>query len=153
MEGNGGNTLYEFTGVYDHALDVKGRLTLPAAFRTHVNHAAPAKIMISTSRQSVAIFPVPAFRKFLDKLNRLPRTDPRVAAVRNTLTALTYDCEVDRQGRLLIPPKLRELAGINRDVAVVGNIETVDVWDRARWNECLRSGLDQLPANSQGLDI
>ena len=153
MEGNGGSVLYEFTGVFEHALDVKGRLTLPSDFRGHINHTQPAKITINFDRKSIAIYPLPAFRKFLDRLNRLPRTNPQAESVRRIITALTYDCEVDRQGRLIVTPKLREVAGIRREVAVVGNIEKVDLWDRARWNESFSSGLDQLPANSLGLDI
>ncbi len=139
--------------MFEHALDVKGRLTLPSDFRGHINHAQPAKITINFDRKSVAIYPLPAFRKFLDRLSRLPRTNPQAEAVRRTLMALTFNCEVDRQGRLLVTPRLRELAGIRRDVTVVGNIEKVDVWDRARWNESFSAGLDQLPANSLGLDI
>ena len=145
---------FKFTGRYYHALDPKGRLTLPSSFRTSLNHERQGMFALSLdNNKCLAIYPLPVWDNLLERLKSLSKTDAQAASFTRVLLSTVFDCEVDRQGRVLVPPQLRELAGIERDVAVVGHLETVEVWDRTRWEEYFRQGLEQLSANASKLTL
>ncbi len=139
--------------MYPHALDPKGRLTLPSSFREHLNSDQPGMFALSLDKNCLDIYPMPAWRNFLERLKALPNTDAQVAKVKHVILSMAFPCEVDRQGRVLVPPKLRELAGIGRDVTVVGYLDTINVWDRARWEEYFKQGFEQLELNASKLSL
>jgi MraZ protein len=139
--------------MYQHTLDAKGRVTLPAAFREQLAGAELPKISISFDGRCAAIYPRAAWRDLLARLKALPRTDSHAESVRRVLLSLSFDLEVDRQGRAVIPPRLREQVGIVRDVTLVGSIELVEVWDRAKWAEVFENGRSSLAADAGRLSI
>jgi len=144
---------FEFSGAYDHALDPKGRLTLPAVFRRDINEKKRAKFSICLDKKCLVIHPRPVWLKFMEVLNSLQKNDPEAREFKRTMLATAFDCEVDGQGRVLVPPSLRALAGITRDVTLIGNGETVEVWDRARWEEYFRLGQEHLELNARKLPL
>ena len=96
---------------------------------------------------------MPVWRKFLDVLNSLPKNDPGAREFKRTILATAFDCEVDRQGRVLVPLRLRGWAGITRDVTLVGAGETVEVWDRAAWEVYFKMGQEHLEPNAGKLPL
>ncbi|MEK7474501.1 MAG: division/cell wall cluster transcriptional repressor MraZ [Candidatus Coatesbacteria bacterium] len=154
MDQNGTeSTAFEFTGTYNHGLDAKGRLTLPAAFREHLNETSAAKFAIWLDKQCIAIYPLPVWRQFLAKLQSLPWTDARSESVKRVVLSSAFNCEVDKQGRTVLPPHLRELVGIGREVTLVGKGQFVEVWDRAKWADYFKRGHESLEADASRLTL
>lgn len=152
VDQSGGNELkFEFTGTYNHGLDGKGRLTLPSAFRSQLD--GPAKFSLALDKNCIVIHPKPVWHEWLAKLKALPRSDARAESVKRVILSSSFDCEVDAQGRTVVPPRLRELVGIGREVALVGNLETVEIWDRGTWTAYFKEGHERLDANTNNLPL
>jgi len=124
-----------FRGRYEHSVDGKGRVALPAAFRRALADESQLVITNHISEPCLVAYPMGAWRTFEARLKKLPQFDPNVMAARHLLVANAMDCPIDRQGRLLLPGLLREMAGIGRDACWVGGLETMELWSRELWLE------------------
>ncbi len=70
-----------------------------------------------------------------EKIKQLPMQNKKARATKSFFISSAVDCELDSQGRILLPQTLREFAGITKEVAIVGNIERIEIWDITKWNE------------------
>jgi MraZ protein len=144
---------FDFTGNYNHTLDPKGRLTLPVVFREQLEQAAPAKYALALDTRCLVIYPLPVWRELRAKLDALPWNDPKAESVKRLLMSSAFNCEVDAQGRTLLPAHLRELAKIDREVSLVGKGKYVEVWDRTRWKEYSTRGQENLEDDASRLPL
>ena len=118
-------------GEYNHNLDTKGRMAIPAKFRDKLSAGA---IITRGIDNCLFVFANTEWEKLAQKLIALPlaQADAR-AFVRLMLSGAT-DVEIDSQGRILIPDSLRKYAGIKKEVIVAGLYNRIEVWDEATWN-------------------
>ncbi|MGE5893249.1 MAG: division/cell wall cluster transcriptional repressor MraZ [bacterium] len=125
-----------FYGKYYYTIDPKGRLIIPAPFREIFNSTYGTKIYITNAAfdSCLHIYPQEEWQKLQDKVRQLPKMDESVRFFMYRVIASAQECELDKQGRILIPSSLREDAKLNSDVAVVGQIDRIDLWDRNEWN-------------------
>lgn len=123
-----------FLGTHAPRLDDKGRLVLPAKFREEL---APGLVMTKGQDRSIVVWPAAAFQEHAARLDELSRTNAQVRAHLRVLFSGAFDEQPDRQGRVTIPAPLREYAGLDRDVVVVGSGQTVEIWDAAAWEAYL----------------
>ena len=128
-----------FRGRYEHSVDGKGRVALPAAFRRALADETQLVITNHISEPCLVAYPMGAWRAFEARLKKLPQFDPNVMAARHLLVGNAMDCPIDRQGRLLLPALLRDNAGIGRDACWVGGLETMELWSKDTWLERERS--------------
>ena len=122
-----------FLGEYNHNLDSKGRLTVPAKFR-----AAFAQGLVITRNptdQCLLVFPQAEWEKLADKVSALPLTDPRSSAFRRIFFSAAEDLEQDGQGRVLLSQRLREHAKIETDVVIAGQNRFLELWNPQLWDE------------------
>ena len=120
-----------FTGEYNHTIDPKGRLIVPARFREELGEA----FMITNGNDGcLNIYPEKAWETFLEKLQLLTNTEDKRKIVRSFVSKANR-VEVDKQGRILIPTALRGYAGLEKDVVLAGAIDKIEVWDRKRWEK------------------
>ena len=120
-----------FTGEYNHTIDPKGRLIVPARFREELGEA----FMITNGNDGcLNIYPQKAWEAFLEKLLQLTNTEKKRKIVRNFVSKANSGV-LDKQGRVLIPTALREYAGLEKDVVLAGAIDKIEVWDKKRWDE------------------
>ncbi|MBX5465229.1 MAG: division/cell wall cluster transcriptional repressor MraZ [Clostridia bacterium] len=117
-------------GEYRHSLDAKGRMTVPARFREELGSRV---VLTRGLDRCLFVYPVPAWEQLRAGLARLPFTQADVRAFARLFFAGAVEGEVDRQGRLLIPSALREYAGIEREIAILGLSERVEIWSAAAW--------------------
>ena len=118
-----------FTGEYNHTIDPKGRLIVPAKYREELGEA----FMITNGNDGcLNIYPEKAWETFLEKLQLLTNTEDKRKIVR-AFVSKANRVEVDKQGRILIPPALRGYAGLEKDVVLAGAIDKIEVWDKERW--------------------
>lgn len=125
-----------FMGEYAHALDDKGRLTIPARFREALNQGA---VITRGFENYLLIYTVEAFQRLTARTRTLSLTDPTHRALLRMAFSGAADVEPDRQGRILIPPFLRAYAGLDGDCVVVGVGDYIEVWNRASWEAQLQS--------------
>ena len=124
-------TLPKFTGQFEHSLDDKGRLTIPARFRARLgDHFV---LTIAPPEPCLAMYPELAWLDFCAKLEAAPRKDAQYRSFVRHLFAHTEEVTLDSQGRLLIPPPLREYARLEREAVLVGALTRVEAWAAANW--------------------
>jgi len=118
-------------GTYTPKLDDKGRLLLPAKLRARFNQGL---VMTKGQERCIFLMPVDEFARFYEKLKDAPVTEKEVRDYLRVMLSGASDETPDKQGRISIPQSLREYAGLDRDVAVIGAGTRVEVWDKAAWD-------------------
>lgn len=120
-------------GIYEHALDAKGRLIIPAKLREELGD----NFFITKNVDScLAIYPENEWQKFKEKLDTLPKISSEAARrLRRFYFGNSQLLEADKQGRVLIPQTLRDFAGLTKDVTLVGVDDHVEIWDQESWNK------------------
>lgn len=145
-----------FIGEFDHNVDAKGRVSVPAKFRNG-NEGEKFYVTKGTTDKCLFVFPEDEWLKIYDKLAAMPTvTNKKAADFVRSFTANTSECETDKLGRINIPQKQRDFAGIVKNVKVLGVRNRFEIWDLERWNEkeaCLDFS-DMLETMSEiGLDF
>ncbi len=131
---NGGDRV--FLGTFHHALDSKGRLSIPVKFREILNTESNGTIVITTDLDlCLAAYPTHEWQSFMEKAKKLPTMDKGVKRFFRFLFSSASECFLDKQGRVLIPPNLREYAGLNGNAVVVGGGNKFEVWNPGKWEE------------------
>ena len=128
-----------FLGTHAPRLDDQGRLVLPAKFREAL---APGLVLTKGQDRSIVVWPATEFTAYAARLGEASRSDEKVRAYLRVLFSSAFDEQPDKQGRITLPPVLREYAGLDRDVVVVGNGQTVEIWNAAAWTSYLSNNED-----------
>jgi MraZ protein len=128
-----------FKGTYRHSVDDKGRVTVPARFRDALGDDF---ILTRGLDGCIFLYPRAAWQELEAKLASLLLGSAGARDFKREFFRNASDAEVDRQGRVLIPPELRQITQIERDVVIIGVSERVEVWPETRWEEYMqeRSG-------------
>ena len=109
-----------FMGEYNHIIDAKGRLIIPARFRELLGEEF---ILTKGLDGCLSIYPMDAWEAFETKLRALPLTNKNARTFTRFFVAGATNCELDRQGRILVPQTLREFAGLEKEVVLTGNLD------------------------------
>ena len=137
------------TGQYAHTIDAKGRLFIPAALRKELGQTFHITV---GQDHCLSVYSDESWAAFMDKLKALSYNEVKKL---RALFAYAADCEPDGQGRILIPADLRQKAGLNKEVIVVGSFDRVEIWDAQRWarmeEEAFSSGELQAAMEEMGL--
>ncbi len=122
-----------FLGQYTHTLDGKGRVTIPSRFRDDLRGEV---VLTRGLDQCLTLYPMSVWEELAQKVNHLPITDPRGRALRRVFFADAVNMVPDRQGRILIPERLRAYAGLDlgQEVVVVGLDRFLELWNSERWS-------------------
>jgi MraZ protein len=120
-----------FLGEYQHTLDAKGRISLPSKFRAQMTGKL---VVVKGFENCLYVYPAEAYETFVGGLLGREDFDPRIRQLRRRFTAGAVEAELDSAGRISLPPKLREHAGLSKDVAITGNGNRLEIWDAAAWS-------------------
>jgi len=120
-----------FLGEYTHTIDVKGRLTIPAKFRGLL---AAGLVVTRGFDQNLMLFPLDGWQELAQKISQRPLSDEDIRSFRRRLFSGAVDLTPDRQGRILLPPYLREFAGINGEVVIAGMFNYLELWNSDAWS-------------------
>jgi len=128
-----------FRGQFEHTIDAKGRVSLPARFRDALLGEGDGRFMLTPAPfdPCLHLHPMREWEEFEKKIAELPRLDPNIVRFRRIYVSAAVECELDRVGRVLVPPHLREKAGFSRDVLWAGMGPTVELWSKDAWNAAL----------------
>ena len=140
-----------FMGEYNHTIDAKGRLIIPAKFRELLG----TEFVLTRGLDGcLFIYPVDEWQAFEQKLRALPLTNKNARTFSRFFVAGAAMCELDRQGRVLVPQTLREFAGLEKDVVLTGNLDRIEVWSKEKWSEnCDYDDMDEIAENMQDMGI
>lgn len=116
------------TGIYDHTLDAKGRLSIPVRLREELGDVFYVTLSMD---KCLSAYSAESWQVFCDKIKAMPYVKQRKM---RPLFAYAAKCELDAQGRILIPQNLRDFAGLKKDVTVAGNCNHAEFWDTETWN-------------------
>lgn len=125
-----------FSGKYYNNLDPKGRLIIPAPFREIIGDKYSPRMFITNaaSEQCLHLYPLQEWTALQDKVRALPRMDRNVRIFMRRVIASAVETTLDKQGRVLVPSAHRQDAGLAGEVVVVGQIEKIEIWDKALWD-------------------
>ena len=117
------------TGEFEHTIDAKGRLFIPARLRSQLGEVFYVTVSME---KCLSAYSMDSWEAFTRKCDAMPYVKQRKM---RPLFALAARCEIDGQGRILLPQNLRSFAGLEKDVAVVGCNNHAEIWDLQRWQE------------------
>ena len=123
-----------FKGTYHHRIDPKGRLPVPAAFRRALADKGSGTVVITLLDECLAAWPPAEWARLEAQLQALPAFRKPVKALTRLLVSRATDCAIDVQGRIRLPPLLRQAAGIERDAVVIGVLNRFEVWSPQTWS-------------------
>jgi MraZ protein len=120
-----------FRGQYEHSIDEKGRLSIPAKFREILKKE---RTLVLTSFDGyITAFPMKMWRVIEGRLRSNPTFKRDMRDFLRLIYSSAEDAEIDPQGRILIPQALRQRASITREVVILGVMDQIEIWDKARW--------------------
>ena len=123
-----------FKGTYRHRIDAKGRLPVPAAFRRELAEAGPATVVVTPLDQCLAAYPMREWARLEQQLVQLPPFSAPAKALTRLVTSRAVDCDLDVQGRVLLPQSLRSAAGLRAEAVVIGVLNRFEIWAPERWD-------------------
>ena len=135
-----------FMGEYNHSIDAKGRMIIPVKFREELGDEF---VVTKGMDGCLYLYPFEAWKEFEEKLRSMPVTvNAESRKFARFFMAGASTVELDKQGRILIPPVLREFAGLTKNIVVAGVLERVEVWDKEKWVQNSRyDDLDEIAAH------
>jgi MraZ protein len=137
-----------FLGEHQHSLDAKGRVILPARFRDQLEGGA---VMAKSLDGCLAVYPNTEFAAVAARLSDASKRGVTERQAARSFFAGAAEITPDKQGRVAIPPTLREYAALDRDVIVAGNFDHIEIWDAQRFREHDRAGTASIEGG-QGID-
>jgi len=125
-----------FRGRYEHTIDAKGRTSLPARYRDALSALGERRIVLTSALDPcLAAYTMPEWTAFEERLAKLPQFDRAVQKLKRIYVSGAVECEVDDSGRILVPPTLRDHAGLTKDVLWAGSGKYAELWDKAAWKQ------------------
>jgi MraZ protein len=125
-----------FRGANKVTLDAKGRMVMPTRYRDRIHERSQGRLVVTVDRdQCLLLYPLPDWEEIERKLMRLPTLHAQARRLQRLMVGHATDLELDGHGRVLLPPKLREFAGLTRQGVLIGQGNRFELWDEARWNE------------------
>jgi MraZ protein len=119
-----------FLGQYEHSLDKKGRIIMPAKFRENLGDSF---IMTFGLEKCLFVYPAEEWERLSKNLQNLPFGKKDTRAFKRTLASRASVNSFDQQGRVIIAKYLRDYAGIEKNVVIIGVFERIEIWDSERW--------------------
>lgn len=124
-----------FRGQFEHAIDAKGRTSLPSRFRDVLAAGNDLRLVLTRALfdRCLHLYPMKAWEELEAKIAEMPQFERNVVAFRRMYLSAAVECELDKQGRILIPPSLRDHASLEKEVLWAGMGRTAELWSREHW--------------------
>jgi MraZ protein len=150
-----------FRGAAKITLDDKGRVVIPTRYRERLLERSAGQVVVTVDRdgECLLIYPLNDWEQVERRLMELPSLHPQSRRLQRLMVGHATDLALDGHGRMLLPPELREFAGLNRHAVLIGQGSRCELWDEARWNERREAWLKseassgELPAQLDSLSL
>jgi MraZ protein len=128
------NWRFMFAGSFEYRIDRQGRAAIPPAFRKVLQERGGAEaLIVSPADDALSCYPLDEWRVLEKQIRELPAFSKQARTLSRILASRAHACELDGQGRILIPTVLRRSAGLERDVIVAGAMTRFEIWSKERW--------------------
>ncbi len=124
-----------FRGRFEHTIDNKGRVSIPAKFRELLAEKGDDRLIITNFDRCLVAYPYGEWINVEEKIGSLSMVKKEVKAFQRFFVASATECPIDKLGRILVPPTLRDYAQLARDVVFAGQLRMFEIWSRERWAE------------------
>lgn len=126
-----------FRGVSAINMDPKGRMVVPTRYRERLKEAGKSHVVltIDTEERCLLLYPFDTWEVIENKLAELPSFNPHARRIQRLLIGHATETELDNNGRILVPPLLREYAGLQKQLVLVGQGKKLELWDELHWQE------------------
>ena len=114
-------------------MDTKGRIVMPTRYRASLQGGSI--LTIDTEERCLLLYPLAVWEEIEGKLSALPSFEPQVRRIQRLLIGHATEVELDGQGRMLVPPFLRDYAGLDKRAVLVGQGKKIEIWAEAHWQE------------------
>ncbi|HEY4119858.1 MAG TPA: division/cell wall cluster transcriptional repressor MraZ [Byssovorax sp.] len=124
-----------FRGQFEHAIDAKGRTSFPSRFRELLSAASDTRVILTPALfdRCLHLYPLRAWEELEAKIAEMPQFDQNVVLFRRRYLSAAVECDIDRSGRVLVPPSLREHADLEKSVVWAGMGKTAELWSATHW--------------------
>jgi len=148
-----------FRGIHSVNMDAKGRLAIPARFRESLLSASKGQIVltIDPNAPNLALYSLDQWEGIQAKIEALPSLNPQARRLKQLFIGYAFDLELDSNGRVLVPPKLREYAQLEKSLVLLGQGQKIEIWSEGLWGQrfeemlSMSDGLEGLPEEMQSL--
>jgi MraZ protein len=124
-----------FRGSSTHTIDAKGRIIIPSRFRNVIEAGGGDTVMITRMDRCLYAYSASEWNKILDRIKDLAEKSDAMRRFRRVFVGGAFDCNCDKQNRVLIPPTLREYAELAKDIVLVGVLDHFEIWSRDNWEK------------------
>ncbi len=132
-----------FRGRFEHIVDSKGRVSIPARFRELLAEKYDDRLILTNFDRCLVAYPYEGWRVLEERVGSLCRVKKEVKAFQRFFISGATECPIDKLGRILVPPTLRDYAQLGRNVVFAGMLRKFEIWSKERWlEEIKRSEVD-----------
>ncbi len=136
-----------FRGRFLHTLDAKGRVSIPAKFRELLAEKYDDRLIVTNFDRCLVAYPYEEWRVLEEKVSSLSMVKKEVKSFQRFFISGAVECPIDKLGRILIPPSLRDYAKLEKNVIFTGMLQKFEIWSEERWNE----EIQRTEANFEGV--
>jgi len=123
-------------GLNELTIDAKGRLAIPTRYRQELTDSCGGQLVVTVDRDHcLLVYPFPEWEIVEKKIVKLPALNSRTRQLQRLLVGHATEVEMDASGRVLVPPPLRDYAGLDKKVVLLGQGNKFELWDAQRWND------------------
>lgn len=141
-----------FRGRFEHAVDQKGRMSIPSGFRMEIQRRSEKAPILTNYRDHLALHPADEWEVTEKELLEMSDLQPNVQNYRRFIVSGAVECPIDNQGRILIPAYLREHAGLKKKALIAGVLDRIEIWEPRRFAENNEQTLQRLPEIQESVD-
>jgi MraZ protein len=134
-----------FRGRSNHLIDSKGRVSVPARFRDLIKTNGDPRLIVTNSDLCLAVYTFKEWQVIEEKVGQLSVVDRDIRSYKRFFISGACECSLDSQSRILIPPTLREHAGLEKEVILAGQLKYFEIWDKVKFEEELAKSKKNLP--------
>jgi len=139
-----------FRGISSISLDAKGRIAIPTRYRDELHECCERQMIVTLAVNEKCVgepgclwlYPLPEWEKLEQTINKLPTLNKAAGKLRRFLIGHASECEMDTQGRLLLPEKLREYANMEKQLYLVGQLNKFEIWNDVAWLQKQQEWMD-----------
>jgi MraZ protein len=124
-----------FRGSSFHTIDAKGRLIIPKRFREVMENGDCGSLMVSRMDKCLVAYTLSDWEKIESKILALAEKSENMRRFRRVFIGGAFECNCDKQDRILVPPTLRDYAGLDKEIVLVGVLDHFEIWSRENWDQ------------------
>jgi len=140
-----------FRGRFVHTMDSKGRVSIPSGFRLELQRRSERAPILTNADQCLVLYPYEDWCDYEQQIVGRASFDPDAQAFARMMISGASECPIDAQGRILVPPVLRELARLEREAVIAGVGPRIELWDKARFDADLQKTQARFPEISSAM--